>query len=441
MKNLTNYFKMIFAIALLAFGTTTIAQNPNKCVCSEKGKNISTGYDNPASGLLANGSVDGEWKIVISPSGPQNSIASNPAHVGYASANPNSEWIIPTKNNDVAGDYTYEYTFNVPSGFEGNIKFRRIGADNDVKVYLDNVSNPIIYDSNQGGYAFMEGRALLKSCLEVNKIASGTHKIICVVHNENSATGLLVEGCMDLVSTCPCDLLAQAPQINGPTCFCWSKGCDTKLTYSVPAYDSKQCFKYSWSVDGNPVSGQNGNQLTLNCKDLKPGSHKISVTITCGEKTVTSYLTLTICEKPNPAFTMMSDGSSLALASTVSATHYWFLVKDNDASCSYTSGDTFDFLGNNPTASQTGLVANQIYTVYHFVYKNCDNGCGCWSSQIMCFKWMPPVMAKKGNPTNLSQPIEAISKNLLEEVSQIPAAFRKELPKEIYSQKSESKID
>ena len=228
---------------------------------------------------------------------------------------------------------------------------------------------------------------------------------------------------------CDCSLLPNQFSISGPTCFCLSNNCNTVLTYNAP-HLNPNCFKYSWKVSPSvPFTGQGTEHVTINCKDLKPGTYTITCTISCGGKAVTSTITLTVCAKPSPAFSMVSNGSSVTLNAT-GASHckdYWFLVTDKDNNCAYTSGETVQFLAGNPVTF-TGLVNNQQYTVYHFVICQCGN-CICWSYQIMCFKWLPAQLMKTARG---AKGVESISDKESDNLNGIPAEFKKELPKELF---------
>ena len=243
--------------------------------------------------------------------------------------------------------------------------------------------------------------------------------------------------CIEDVS-CNCKELPQAPVISGPTCFCLPKPCNQTLTYSVPNYGGRPCFSYNWNVtnaNGQPVTvaGQGTNQINFNCSGLTAGTYNIKVTIRCEDKVVTSTIQLVVCKKPDPAFSMSSNGSSVTFTSASGCNNYWFLVKDNDNNCAYTSGETYQFLSTNP-ATFTGLVNNQQYVVYHFVSCKCGNSCYCWSSKRMCFKWLPSQMMKTANG---AKGVELINEKSLNTLGEIPKEFKKDLPSELRTEINE----
>jgi hypothetical protein len=210
MKKLSLLLIVLMSFVRIGFGQDA---NPNVkpgegkdegCECGSKGINISTGFNNKANTLFGNNAVDNEWKIVSYPNGTGsiNAVASNPANSYYALPSSTSEWLIP-QNVTSGGSYTYQYTFIVPTGSEANLKFRRIGGDDDLVMKIDGDQ---VFTSGNGGWAFKEDRVILKKCLVVNKlsngtrITAGTHIIECIVNNgSNGATGLLLDGCMDFV--------------------------------------------------------------------------------------------------------------------------------------------------------------------------------------------------------------------------------------------------
>jgi hypothetical protein len=242
--------------------------------------------------------------------------------------------------------------------------------------------------------------------------------------------------CIEEVS-CPCDSLPKQVQITGPQFLCWKKDCNTVLTYTVPNYGNKECYTYNWSVTGGTspvITGQGTNQIQINCKNLLPGSYKITVTIKCGDRVVTQTIPLVVCQTPNPAFTLTTNGAGATVTPTPpgATNHYWYIVTDKDNNCGYTSGETFNYAGSTGItgASFSSLVNNQQYAIYHYAYNNCGQNAGCWSLQIICFKWLPPVEFRMAPGASVE--LKPISQRLSESVIDIPAEFKKNLPKEMY---------
>jgi hypothetical protein len=166
------------------------------CQCGSKGVNISTGFDNGSNTAFQVGQAENQWKIISGPSGPQNPTGfSTPA---WDVNNSNSTWIVPSVT--LPGDYVYEYKFIVPAGSTGTLKFRRIGADDRITAKLDANPDFFVSDEIAGWYK----KATLKQCIILDKIPAGTHSLLFTVKNMiPSITGLLVEGCLDFVSTVP----------------------------------------------------------------------------------------------------------------------------------------------------------------------------------------------------------------------------------------------
>jgi hypothetical protein len=188
----------------------------NKCCKGDKAQNLSTGFANASSSLIPNATPDDDWKL-ISPAG--SAIVTNPAISSYAPASSKAQWIAP-KGTTAGGSYTYERTIVVPAGYEGVLTFSRIGADNEVELFVDSPSGASTshYKSSFSNYAFTPANAILKNCVTVKGLTAGTHKIRAVVYNESSSTGLLVEGCYDFVQVackCPVGWLSNTSNVDG----------------------------------------------------------------------------------------------------------------------------------------------------------------------------------------------------------------------------------
>ena len=129
---------------------------------------------------------------------------------------------------------------------------------------------------------------------------------------------------------------------------------------------------------------------------------------------------------------MSSNGNSATFTSTATTcAHYWYLVKDNDGSCSYTSGDTFVGPVTTAAVSFPSLINNQQYTIYHFVFCKCDKYCSKWASQIMCFQWLPPQQLQVANG---AKGVKKIKEFEIKDFKEIPKEFKKEFPKEFQNQ-------
>ena len=159
--------------------------------------------------MFASTVTDNEWKITAYDGGTGGlaTVVPNPANSYYALPSTSAQWVIPAKNVSAGGNYTYRYNFTVAPGVEAKLKFRRIGADDDLVLNID--GNAPIFSSTSGGttgWAFKEDRVILKKCLETAQLTAGSHYIECIVNNygaSGSPTGLLIEGCMDLVKVEP----------------------------------------------------------------------------------------------------------------------------------------------------------------------------------------------------------------------------------------------
>lgn len=233
---------------------------------------------------------------------------------------------------------------------------------------------------------------------------------------------------------CDCNKLPQRIAISGPTCFCWSRNCKEKLTYSIPKYDGPAgCFQYSWSAKpAIEMSGQGTNQIGVNCSALKPGNYTISVTISCGRRKVTSSLPLTICAKISPAFsTTMSQQVASFTPADPSGSHYWLLVTDNDNNCNYSWGEPITVVNGNP-ATANNLQVNKSYVMYHVVSNQCGKSCECWSYQTLCFKWSP---AQYKRAAKVGKQADGPT---MEGLESLPEALRKELQKRVVEMKAKN---
>lgn len=166
------------------------------CQCGEKGINISTGFDNATNTSFQVGQAENQWKIVSGPNGVEIPKGSN----GWGINNNNSTVISPS--NLKIGNYLYEYKFTVPIGKIGIIKLKRIAADDAVVANLDNNPNPAGF-FKAGDIAAWYTKPDLINCIVLNNISAGPHSLIFNVENRMSNTGLLVEGCMELISSVP----------------------------------------------------------------------------------------------------------------------------------------------------------------------------------------------------------------------------------------------
>lgn len=240
---------------------------------------------------------------------------------------------------------------------------------------------------------------------------------------------------------CDCSALKEV-KIQGPTFYCLKKPCTGTLTFTGTNFNNN-CYKYSWAIDGVVVSGATTYQLVIDCNKIKVGDNKITLTVSCGDKTVSSDFNITGCPNPSPNFSMLSDGSGATFTPvTPACTNYWYLIKDNDKSCGYSSGDAFiapsPMITNNiDPANFSGLVAGQQYVVYHFVLCRCGNNY-CWNLQVMCFTWMPPLKSMPTGGSNGGRMVTGvphenkISEMVIENIDEIPAAIKKDLPKEMF---------
>lgn len=172
-----------------------------KCCIGDNKLNLSTGFENSTNSLFGTNAKDDDWKIVSGPSGATPAYQFSYAY--YAPASSKAQWISPKGGGSAAGHYVYERQIVVPTGYKAVVTFSRIGADNDVVMSVTNGgTSSFVYTSNQGGYAFMAGRAILKKCLTID-LLPGTNILSCDVDNQSSITGLLVEGCYELIKTEP----------------------------------------------------------------------------------------------------------------------------------------------------------------------------------------------------------------------------------------------
>jgi hypothetical protein len=217
MKKLSLLLIVLMSFIRIGFGQDA---NPNvkpgqgkggSCECGEKGVNISTGFDNNSNSLSADGAVDDTWKITAysngngGTAGPINAVKS--ASGPWAPNLPNAAWIVPANGVSNSGVYDYRYDITVPAGYKAVLKFTKIGADNDVELYVDAIYQK--YWSNKDGYAFKPANMAMNPCLIVDEleagkpIGAGKHNLLFKVRNGVSITGLFVQGCVEFVQLVP----------------------------------------------------------------------------------------------------------------------------------------------------------------------------------------------------------------------------------------------
>jgi hypothetical protein len=265
MKKLSLLLIVMMSFVRIGFGQVP---NPNVkpgqgkgdgCQCGEKGFNLSTGFDNSSNSLSDDRAVDDTWKITAysngngGSAGPINTIKSPPQNPNWASNLLNAAWIIPANNVSNSGVYDYRYDITVPAGYKAVLKFTRIGADNDVELYVDAVHQK--YWSNKGGQAFKEANMKLNPCLIVDEleagkpIGAGKHNLLFKVQNGISITGLFVQGCMELVQLVP-------------ECRCpagWYSNTDQKEGGVILGDDG--CKKAVCNFEKSPTQPKNGTAI------------------------------------------------------------------------------------------------------------------------------------------------------------------------------------
>ena len=398
--------------------------------------NVSTGVTSSGSPLPIS-TLDPNWKLV--PPIPLLATSSTFTVASFSTfwqATPiigtSARWINPsiTVSTQTPGIYIFERTIAVSAGIKTlACDFKTCADDILSSVELVSPSSvviPLTVIPNSKSYYLSNSIRDSIQCPE-----KGDWKIRAKVEYIDQLGGFLLSGYVRLTqgTCCDCSKLPHQFSISGPNCFCLSANCNIKLNYFAPHLDPN-CYKYFWQVSPSvPITGQGTEHAAIDCKSLKPGTYTITCFISCGGKVVSSTLTLTVCPKPSPAFTMSSNGSSVSLNATGTShcKDYWFLVTDKDNNCAYSSGETLQFLSGNPVTF-TGLVNNQQYAVYHFVACKCGN-CMCWSSQVMCFKWLPAQLMKMANG---AKGVEFVSEKTIEDQKEIPAEFKKDLPKDIF---------
>lgn len=213
----------------------------NGCECGSKGVNISTGFDNGTNTAFQVGQAENQWKIISGPGGVQNPTSFS--STAWDANNNNSTWIVPKVQS--AGDYVYEYKFTVPAGSTGILKFRRIGADDRVSAKLDADTDFFV----AGDVAAWFRNTILKQCIVLDKIPAGSHSLLFSVKNMGGITGLLVEGCLDFVSSVP-------------ECKCpagWYSNTDQKDGGVILGDDG--CKKAVCNFEKSPTQPKNGTAI------------------------------------------------------------------------------------------------------------------------------------------------------------------------------------
>lgn len=385
--------------------------------------NISTGQ-NGSGGIIPIGSSDPFWGGVAI----DNVMAPYPWNIvnGTAILSPNS-------GTDVAGVQTFRRYFYVcrqeEIRFQGNYR-----DDNMVSSFtLKNAANAAIVwnhaplpTNNPQCYTniFYSGTVT---------IPAGRYYFEFVYDNHDGPGGFALQGTLTAPGPilsdyegccCDCSQLPREASITGPSCFCTSPNCTTPITFSVPQYGNNTCLQYNWSIQpAVAISGQGTNQISVNCKDWKAGNYTVSVKVTCDKRTIGGSMPVTVCAAPNPSFSMTSNPTNATFTSTVSGTHYWFVVNDNDANCMWSFSESINYIGSNPTASFGTLAPNQQYMVFHVMQNQCGSGCECWSYQAMCFKWLPPQYFKTVGPP------KPVKEEMKVGWNDIPEGIRREIEK------------
>jgi hypothetical protein len=262
MKKLSLLLIVMMSFVRIGFGQDA---NPNvkpgqgkggSCECGEKGFNLSTGFDNSSNSLSADGAVDDTWKITAYTGGtaPINAVKSPQLNPNWAPNNlPNAAWIVPDNSVKNSGVYDYRYDITVPAGYKAVLKFTRIGADNDVELYVDAIHQK--YWSNKGGQGFKEANMKLNPCLIVDEleagkpIGAGKHNLLFKVQNGVSITGLFVQGCVEFVQLVP-------------ECRCpagWYSNTDQKDGGIIKGNDG--CKKQVCVFEKSPTQPKNGTVI------------------------------------------------------------------------------------------------------------------------------------------------------------------------------------
>jgi hypothetical protein len=257
---------------------------------------------------------------------------------------------------------------------------------------------------------------------------------------------------------CCDDLKAPIITTTSPSFFCLGKPCDQIFSYSIQDYPNTCPVKFQWTVTsessgGINLSSANTSKTSFNCSALKPGVYTISVTVFCKSKQLTSSTKLTVCEKPSPNFSQMSDGSDVTFNAVWGGENYWMLYEDNDNSCLVSTGDKPHQYNDWKTPVQqvyNGLQAGKSYIIVHYAVNRCgaDGRQLCYSLKSMCFKWFPAMMSKQSpntpqSPTSSAQNgLQKISEKEMN-ISEMPASMLKSLPisKELLQMKEAQKVE
>lgn len=406
--------------------------------------NFSTGV-NGLGGIIPLGAIDPYWKSNSTNQAFSTNIPTSPTWNKVNGA----ATLSPTSANNVAGTQTFKRTFFICKETQVNFSGNFRNDNMLVSFKLMRVATPDVMVWNHSSILTVDPQCWANIAYSASglNLTAGQYYFEFIYNNQGSSFGgFAINGNITASNAslanskdccCNCPDLTKPPVIQGPTCICKSRACEESFTYSVPPPTNATCVTYEWSATPNiKITNSETNTISIPCKLFNHGKYTIKVKITCDGKSVIASLPITVCGKLPANFSMASNGSNATFQSNAtSATNYWVLVKDDDNNCVYSNGETIEPLISTPSASYSNLANNQQYTMYHFVYNDCSEGCGCLSIQIMCFKWLPPNLMKT---TGEIPSFNEISNKTIQSMEELPVALRQKLPKEIMDSRERS---
>jgi autotransporter-associated beta strand protein len=294
--NISGYTTNSLVISNITFaqaGTyTMIATNANSSASASATITVGSpvpGLANTGVGangaLLPGGSVDSNWQLVQSAdptyTGPSAFVDSTVPST-YIPDGPNSQWIAPGDNVNVAGgNYEYQTTFVLDSQNLTNMELI-------VNWAADNVCADILLNGVDLGITDNNGYASFVPTIITNNFVAGSNILVCVVSN-NPGSGANLSAFRAELSGLSTPLPPTAVQLLSPpantTTYQYQNA-----TFAVTAYGSGP-LSYQWYFGANPLGGQTNRALLLT--DLDPsqaGTYTVVVTNSLSTTNATATL-------------------------------------------------------------------------------------------------------------------------------------------------------
>jgi hypothetical protein len=229
---------------------------------------------------------------------------------------------------------------------------------------------------------------------------------------------------------CCNDLKAPIITSSSPRSICLTDTCSQTFSYKIQDYPTDCPVRIQWFVtseSGTQISVASDKQaISFSCKNLKPGTYTISVTVYCKDKKLTSTRTLTVCQTPNAKFKSDDDVSNYTATTTTPAQQdYWIMADDLDGDCKLSLGDVAHSINGTPmdwtsgtSISFTNLAPEKSYLILHISINQCGSTY-CIDGFLKCYKYAPLFKMMKPEVTPFN-------------IMSLPAQLRKGLPKKAF---------